>query len=326
MGTRASVRLICSPCCDNAGGGSTPTIDGTGYCTSRTGSGNLRGWSKAQNQNAGDWNYRKYTALSYVPWINPLPHLYMYSGTGASCTGTGLGAWSWDEVLSAAASWDVSGNTQVGNVTYRVQNACSTLGGGSTNLSPPTGALPMDGAFSVSTTAPADNIRKHTYTRGSFCVDFTTVCTVCPNTVPASCTAAPSSDIHEVSATITLSVPDSVAAALARGTSTTGSLCKTSAGMIGSTSVVATGQIAISGVTSVTRTEPLSGLTVGKTYDIDIILNRYTAGGGSFVDQVTYETVTFVASATSENFTYEVPVDTTYDYEWDHAANLVLVP
>jgi hypothetical protein len=119
-------------------------------------------------------------------------------------------------------------------------------------------------------------------------------------------------------------VPDTVAAALARGTSVGGSLCKTTAVSIGSTSAESSTQIAIVS-TSVVATIPLTGLTIGADYSIDILVNRYTAGGGAFVDQITV-TVAFTASATSENYDYDVPVNTDYDYEFDSVDACTYVP
>jgi hypothetical protein len=55
---------------------------------------------------------------------------------------------------------------------------------------------------------------------------------------------------------------------------------------------------------------------IGESYELDILVNRYTAGGGSLVDQITV-TVAFTAEATSENYVYDVPVNTDYDYEFD---------
>ena len=65
---------------------------------------------------------------------------------------------------------------------------------------------------------------------------------------------------------------------------------------------------------SVVATIPLSGLTVGVDYTVTIALDRYTAGGGAYVDSITDE-VTFTAGATTEDLEYDVPVNTDYDYE-----------
>lgn len=105
-----------------------------------------------------------------------------------------------------------------------------------------------------------------------------------------------------------------------------GSLCKTTAGSIGSATAcpnsLCDDALSITGTTTVTVTIPLTGLTIGADYEIDIILNRYTAGGGAFVDTIT-DTVAFTAGAAAEDLTYEVPVNTDYDYEFDSAENLV---
>lgn len=112
----------------------------------------------------------------------------------------------------------------------------------------------------------------------------------------------------------TLIAFDTVAAALTRGSPSTGSLCKTTAGSIGSTSRGSEGNLSVTATTSVTATIPCSDLTAAVAYTVTVNLNRYTAGGGSFVDTI-QDTIEFVATGTTENIEYEVPVNTDYDYE-----------
>jgi hypothetical protein len=49
---------------------------------------------------------------------------------------------------------------------------------------------------------------------------------------------------------------------------------------------------------------------------VTVKINRYTAGGGSYVDFV-YDTIEFTSSGTTEDIEYDVPVNTDYDYEID---------
>jgi hypothetical protein len=112
--------------------------------------------------------------------------------------------------------------------------------------------------------------------------------------------------------------PDTVSAALARGTSTPGTLCKTQKGTIGSTSRGAKGTLSISNATAVVATLSCSGLVSGCNYEVTITLKRYTAGGGGYVDSIT-DTIAFTASGATEDIDYDVPVNTDYDYEMSAA-------
>jgi hypothetical protein len=107
-----------------------------------------------------------------------------------------------------------------------------------------------------------------------------------------------------------------VDAALARGGVATGSNCRTTSGSIGTTSVLSTTAIFVTGPRSVVATIPITGLTNGVDYIVTVKINRYTAGGGSYVDYI-YDTIEFTAGATSEDIEYDVPVNTDYDYEID---------
>lgn len=317
--SRVSIRVPnCTPCCQPSAGGG-PLI-GTPTCASRTGSGNLRGWSKFQNHNSGDWNTRKHTRVDYaISPSNPLAQAYYYLGVGSACAGS-PNIWTYLRLLTASATWDVASNARVGSVTSCTGNACDGDAGSSTaghpfsNLSAP---------GSTSTGAVSDTAHRTTYNFGfGSCAGFKTTClAACPNVVTAQCSAIGSELVQTNQTDSFLSIPDTVEAALARGTSSTGTLCKTTAGTIGSTSAGSATQIAISGTTSVKVTIPLSLLTVAQDYEMDIVLNRYTAGGGAFVNTITV-TVAFTAGATSENLVYDVPVNTDFDYEFDHAENL----
>lgn len=121
-----------------------------------------------------------------------------------------------------------------------------------------------------------------------------------------------------------LSDADTVADSQIRaGGITTGSSCKTVAGTITSTTAGTKTQITVTGTNrSVVATIPLTGLTPSAFYDIDININRYTAGGGGLVDAIVV-TVNFAATGASEDLDYDVPVNTDYDYEFVSAENLV---
>lgn len=72
----------------------------------------------------------------------------------------------------------------------------------------------------------------------------------------------------------------------------------------------------MSATRAVTATIPITGLTNAADYVVTVRINRYTAGGGSYIDFV-YDTIEFTASGTTEDIDYEVPVNTDYDYEID---------
>jgi hypothetical protein len=48
---------------------------------------------------------------------------------------------------------------------------------------------------------------------------------------------------------------------------------------------------------------------------VTVEIDRYTAGGGSYVDTIT-DDITFTASGTTEDIDYDVEVNTTYDFEF----------
>lgn len=290
------------------GGGGGPTIDGTGYCTSRTGSGTLCGWSKYDNWNAGDWNFRKLRR-------------FRITGTARSCCG------EFEQCTGARYSEFTTYNTDRSFSGCSVSTAdCSvSVGGGNAGCGAETdfgtdSAQCYDATQMFWVIGQGGNECDALANVSSVFSDFARV-----NSGDGICYTDGFSTENSGTVYQELSEPDSVAAALERGTSTTGSGCKTTAGSIASTTIASRSSIAISGTTSVTRTEPLSGLTPGADYQIDFLVNRYTAGGGSFVDQITV-TVDFTAGASSEDLVWEVPVNTDYDYEWDSTQNLVLVP
>lgn len=92
--------------------------------------------------------------------------------------------------------------------------------------------------------------------------------------------------------------------------------CKTTYGAAGTTTAGVSTQISITGPRSVVATIPCSGLTNGTDYVVTVKINRYTSGGGSYVDFI-YDTIEFTAGADTEDIEYDVPVNTDYDYEID---------
>lgn len=274
----------CGPCTS----GGTPVCNvGTPTCASRTGSGNLRGWSKFQNENSGDWNTRKLTQHDAIArWCSE------------------LGNTVWKDLIRLN-TWNTAADT------------CSTSESSVGNSIAGTG-----------------HCYESSVSQSAFCrMAWDSVADSCGGVLNSYTTTDYSKALSSPAATCvfttdlaeSISFPDTVDAALSRGSPSNGTLCKTTAGTIGSTSALSTTQIAITGTTSVVATIPLTGLTIGADYSIDILVNRYTAAGGAFVDQITV-TVAFTASATSEDYDYDVPVNTDYDYEFDSVDACTYVP
>lgn len=302
----------CGPCGSGSGGGGEPSL-GTATCESRSGSGSLRGWSKFQNHNSGDWNGRKSTQAEYALSPNPYQPFELFSSVDCSGAVFGLGGGDLEQLTTTPVTWDVSSNTQVGVGDFQ-DRACSFTQ--SSDVSPPN--LPGSGLTSSSTSDSVldDYSKRRTYTDPG-----SPTC----GSAGGACSPAVTKQRYGATATcdLLLSVPDTVDAALARGTSSTGSLCRTTAGTIGSTTAGSNAGISVSGTTSVKVTIEVLGLTGNTAYSFDIIVNRYTAGGGAFVDDMVVS-VSFVTgpAETMVNYEYHVPVNTDFDYEYDHAENL----
>jgi hypothetical protein len=302
-------------------GGGGPSIS-AGPCESRTGSGNLRGWSKFQNQDAGDWNFRKATRfdLSQTPAINTTKSLYTNSGCTAFCQ-TGHVELQADNF----STWNVATNAK--DVIARQHHIiCQTGFNKDPEVTLLGGAFPaMQNVFPVPTISTADFESVWGGNIASISCQFDS-----PSGCSTACGVNPtrfSADGHHVAGSYTYTVWDSVDAALARGTSSAGSLCRTTAGTIGSTTAASTTQIAISGTTSSKFPWTAANLAPNSTYEFDIVLNRYTAGGGGFVDEIV-ETISITTGPAETGATdyYHVPVNTDYDYEFDRVENLVLIP
>jgi len=102
----------------------------------------------------------------------------------------------------------------------------------------------------------------------------------------------------------------------------TGTSCKTTAGGGTRSSVPSRHHLGATvipaGARSVTVTFDISNIVDTCAYQLNVAINRYTAGGGSYVDTI-YDTVDFTAANTTANIDYEVPVNTDYDYEYSSA-------
>lgn len=282
---------------------------GTPTCASRTGSGNLCGISKFANPNTGDWNLRKYTRsdttgqMSVCAADGPesCPDIVDWNTSGIrldSCSKvfdvSDCSSDSTTEAVKFLGSGDCGANTEEEPCSSACGEpnpaGCHGFGLGSTD-------------FNAATSSSATETTRST-SGDDGCAFYN------------SGTTDPIGEYKAIGTiTTTLSLPDSVTAALVRGSSTSGALCKTTAGTIGSTSAGATGTLAITGTTSVQVTIPLTGLTVALAYTITADINRYTAGGGAFVDTVQVE-IDFTADGASDTVDYGVPVNTDFDYEF----------
>lgn len=285
------VKSPCGPCC-----GGTCTV-GTITCVSREGSGNLRGFSRYQNFNSGDWNTRK--ALDELR-----------SGTFSITYYSDDNCTNLEELpCSTSQTWTAATGSSINPATNTLTGSTNDYAFGCL------GPEPDCGCEESSESGQADG----TYIGGVIAFGGVTVVSDDVATY-ATCSGC---DIYEETASIncagsfthTRSNFDTVHDALGRGSPTVGTNCKTTAGTIGTTSAGSATQLSITGTRSVRATIPLSGLTIGVDYTVTIEIDRYGAGGGSYVDTIT-EDITFTAASTSESIEYDVPVNTDYDYEF----------
>jgi hypothetical protein len=295
------LRQSCGTGCPQSCGGGTPEI-GTITCVSRQGNGSLGGYRKFANNNAGDANLRRFTRLSYD--FGAIITQYRYSGgtpcSGSSCANSIAGA---RPTLIDPATASV---TQVGQYTgcggVPPSCACNDL-----NYSGGTGYPYVSSPFPYEGFSPQVDVH-------DYALEFTS------NYGGASCFLSsfvyysrPSTS--GLKAWFRLDLPDTVDAALDRGSPTVASDCKTTAAAVGS-STAYIGTTTVTSARSVVATIPIVGLTPSTDYIVTVKINRYTAGGGSYVDFI-YDTIEFTAGATDEDITYDVPVNTDYDYEID---------
>lgn len=321
MSTRALSPKFAGPseCCCG------PTI-GTITCVSRQGNGYLRGASKFQSFNSGDWNGRKFTRVDMAPTVESVVKhsRYDYPGgaTSTTCPDSSIGTWSYHAFDGAVGLWNVSANVLASGWNIKRYSLCvserTTLVSNGFVSNPTGGAdgfFPR-GPFAASPVVISDNVRRYGPSNAAALGSCITInCLGDSGTVfDFRALAEQTNDIYIYQ---TLSVPDTVSAALARGSPTVASNCRTTGGSsISSTSGGSTGQITITGPRSVVATIPISGLTASTAYILTVKINRYVAGGGSYVDFV-YDTIEFTAGATEEEIEYDVPVNTDYDYEID---------
>lgn len=235
-------------------------------------------------------------------------------GNGIFCSERYLG------VLDVTCSWNVATDA-----------LATSFQSGSRN--DPCGTYALSSKSLSQSGANAAEAIVHLGTRSESLLDDWTVQMTSPGAGPVSCLLLGSSgyrcctDDGQVGVTRLGTYParetlcyatsfDTVAAALERGGVGTGSSCRTTTGTIGTTSARSTTALAVTGPRSVVATIPITGLTASTDYIVTVKINRYTAGGGSYVDFV-YDTIEFTAGGTTEDIEYDVPVNTDYDYEID---------
>jgi hypothetical protein len=300
-------RVLKQPCAGNcAGCGGAPPGDcavGAITCASLEGDATLCGWSKFQNHNSGDWNLRKYQALVRVGSANTC----FLEESYPDCPGASGGLHVVDYYPDISGSVSFSGCTAPSSGARQVvadhygnptQDSCAyDLGSNDPTV------------FDITTqgyvAAIALNASIESRTNTAIIWDGSETCADDGGTNTWDAT---------VDQRIDISSPDSAYAALLRGSPASGSSCKTTAGTIGTTSAGSETAIAITDTRAVRATIPLTGLTIGIEYTVTIDLDRYTAGGGAYVDSIT-DSITFTAGATTESLEYDVPINTDYDYE-----------
>lgn len=306
------VKSPCGPCC-----GSSACTVGTITCVSLEGDGSISGWSKWQNYNSGDWNQRKFTrsTLSFDAASWRCSTLWNDSATCATAPCNTRD----EQFVEKVALWDPATST-VSQYQVRRSTSCGT--DTDANITPHTqsGAALVCNIFlalgtysSRVSSYPSDTVLRYVHSSPSPTTCTSTSSSVsCCNTGTRRYTGPTTSSITSEDS---FDLPDTVSAALARGTPTSGTNCRTQAGSIGTVFVGGgSGAVSITGTRAVVATIPLSGLTNGVDYTVTAEIDRYTAGGGSYVDTITDE-ITFTASGTTEDLEYDVPIDTDYDYE-----------
>lgn len=288
----------CVTCC-------TPPVPPTCSftCESKQGSGSLCGQSKPQNHNAGDWNLRKFTRVrrtgSYV--------MNCCHSNVTNCVGGGqqhriILTWPTDAVFDPGSSCARTGGEGV-------QETIQNCGAGSTSSGD--AGFTADLNLATITTCNSNTMPKSVVT-----TDFTVTVTVgsgCHAFISDSIQLGGSSVLQE------LLEPDTVDAALARGSPTTGSACRTLKGTIGTTTANATGTLSVTGVRSVKATILSENLIDGVEYKITLTFSRYTPGTNTFIEDFEEEhTFTFHVSEEfpdSDEMEVHVPIEDSYDVE-----------
>jgi hypothetical protein len=325
----------CASCC-------APADGITFTCVSKFGSGNLRGWSKFTNPNTGDWNLRKFTR-KYQSGTRSvcLDELYTYARERMYFVAGGYSLWNvatnaktnaniantghkWDGGGSDPAcgvdpsSWDVD----YSSYPYEVQADSTTHSCAADPDTDPADIIrvyPTDsvilnqlgsGRYCTGWGAITDNELTRAFSGGSGGVSHND-CDDCggANEWGLSITS---------SLVLTLDAPDTVFAALARGSPTTGTHCRTLKGSIGGSDSFETVQISVTGTRAVQATLHLPIATAG-TYTFTVDLQPYTPGTETALtveeEVVTIEVESGDIVGGFVDYVYDVPVRTDADIE-----------
>lgn len=289
----------------------------TGFtCVSRTGGGSLRGWSKYSNPNSGDWNLRKFTRYTHelaarndqVTFLGP---------SDVPCAGAFVDE-LFHAIVTPSGTWNVSSNTQATSAQSQVQSLLGICGPGSlSNIGP---LSEVFGSHFLCT-APTETITDFQ----RFWEIPTEFCECAGAGAGGGACVHAWRYFHQVAnvQTCTLDLPDTVAAAMARGSPTVGSLCQTSPGSIGTTLAGITSQLSFSGTTSVVTTINCEGLQIGQSYVITATLTRRNASDDSLIGTEEVE-IEFTAESTTDSVDYDVPIETGVKVEFTSADSIAL--
>lgn len=302
-----------NPC---GGGGGTPSVSWT--CVSRQGNGTLRGWSKFDNCNAGDWNTRKAVRSTIsVSWDWPIINATYYNSTSAfpnGCDGGVCGYllldyngldWIWDPVSNTKSQSVILTQTRCGVFQFNhVVNPGDLTG---THI----GLTPSSLTYTDWTAFAAWPGRSDTCFRNS---------DDCCGRDRLPFVSSPYSATHSHV------VFDTVSAALARGSPTLGTSCRTNPGSIGSTINASVGQLAITGPKSVDANFSATNLLVGHDYKVTITQGRYVDQVATTPLDQTSSDVFFTAAATTETFVFYPTVDDASHYQVDSAVIVDVTP
>lgn len=304
-----------------------PQIVGVTF-VSRTGSGSLRGWSKYQNHNSGDWNTRKMTR---VVWSGDLDDWEWYRATvsQAACLAAAWEEVGTKQVYVTDAVWDVATDTrQQGFVVGWIGQPCGNIT--QTEYSPAGGYANPEGQFvygGVSTSYPTDWSKQSSGVgvAASTCSIGGCSTVNCLNSDNCSGTGQAWYNQPAIPALTTLFTAtefDTVAAAQARGTPTVGSSAETLPGTIGSTGAVSATAISLgSGTRSVVASIECSNLTAMADYEITATLTRRDASDDSFISEEEV-VIVFTAGDVTDTVDYSVPIETGVKVEFTSADSI----
>lgn len=300
----------------------------TRSCVSRTGSGNLRGWSKYQNENAGDWNTRKFGKTKYT-WDQSFWYEWLWSGSTHSNTCEEFAGYGWATLPeNFVAAWD--GSQTAGLVTGHATASGVPCGGpDGTGIHEIFGA-PFASIGSANDTEATSVLSDTTWllvvTGPSIapCATGFGFSYICPGgpSYPWFNFNGPSAPPLHITAEIM--EPDTVHAALERGSTTLDVLCRTSAGSIELTDASSSEDIHITGARSVRTTWTQTGLTVGQNYKMTVTIDRYDAAVGGTLLGTTTKDIFFTAEATTEAIDDDNPVASDGYYEETSAVTVAV--